>query len=101
MFRHPSFDRFLTRVRIDLAKDPAFRRRSRLGSKFPPSRMPLVSDSTRAFNPETRDTRSDRDRSFLTITTGELVEAEITPVILDVVRCCKVAFKHDNVSTRP
>lgn len=62
--------------------------------------MAAVSDSTRTEGKETREVSAGRDRSFLTISTGNLVEAEITPAILDVLRACKTALDHD-VSLKP
>lgn len=94
-----------TEAHTDLARDPAFRKSKKTEYKLESSQMlggrnAIRSGTTRNSESSTRDTAVDKDRSFLTISTGTVVEAETTPAILDVFRSCKVAFDND-VSTRP
>jgi hypothetical protein len=85
----------------DLVKDPAFAesKNSRYFSRF--SGVPEIDIHTPVGelpdDPQSRtpNTLDDRDRSFLTINTGAVVDMEITPFLVDALHSTRSEFASD------
>lgn len=90
-----------TEVRADLVKDPAFVESKKSRYVPPLSGVPVFSVRTPEGelpddpHSRTQNTPDDRDRSFLTINTGAVVDMEITPFLADALHSTRSAFASD------
>jgi hypothetical protein len=94
-------DMYRTESCADLVKDPAFKesKKSRYISRL--SGVPEIDIHTPVGelpdDPQSRtpNTLDDRDRSFLTINTGAVVDMEITPFLVDALHSTRSEFAFD------